>query len=221
MVSAETLLQGAWYAIEQSGRLLTSATLVYDHGDKSTAVVLSMFGREELGRSIILRELAKRVTAGEHLSPEAVRGACEKHVEKQVAGALSTTLRTQAPTQLDAALRARMRVNPGSEEWQQASKAVKLATDMKRKRQPQDRHEMRERALYVDLDATGIAWLRPATLDNARCFDELTDAVNDYAGERDRLRDEVLDLDFPEMAAARASMAPKVELPEPRWPKFF
>ena len=42
MVSAETLLQGAWYAIEQSGRLLTSATLVYDHGDKSTAVVLSM-----------------------------------------------------------------------------------------------------------------------------------------------------------------------------------
>jgi hypothetical protein len=92
---------------------------------------------------------------------------------------------------------------------------------MKRKRQPQDRHEMRERALYVDLDATGIAWLRPATLDNARCFDELTDAVNDYAGERDRLRDEVLDLDFPEMAAARASMAPKVELPEPRWPKFF
>jgi AbiV family abortive infection protein len=180
-----------------------------------------MFGREELGRSIILRELAKRVTAGEHLSPEAVRGACAKHVEKQAAGALSTTLRTQAPTQLDAALRARMRVNSGSEEWQQASKAVKVATDMKRKRQPQDRHEMRERALYVDLDATGIAWLRPATLDSACCLDELTDAVNDYAGERDRLRDEVLDLDFPEMAAARASMAPKVDLPKPRWPKFF
>ena len=39
--------------------------------------------------------------------------------------------------------------------------------------------------------------------------------------ERDRLRDEVLDLDFPEMAAARANMDPKVILPEPRWPKFF
>ena len=195
--------------------------MVYDHGDKSTAVVLSMFGREELGRSSILRELAKRVTEGEHLSPKDVRDACENHVAKQAAGAFSTTLRTQAPTQLDAALRARMRVEPGSKEWQQASKAVELARNAKRKAQPQDRHKIRERALYVDLDAAGTAWLRPVILDSARCLDEITDAVNDYAGERDRLRDEVLDLDFPEMAAARANMDPKVILPEPRWPKFF
>jgi hypothetical protein len=114
-----------------------------------------------------------------------------------------------------------MREDPGSEEWQQAFKAVELAISTKRKRQPQDRHEMRERALYVDLDPTGTAWLRPVTLDSARCLDEITDAVNDYAVERDRLRDEVLDLDFPEMAAARANMDPKVILPEPRWPKFF
>ena len=220
-VSAEVLLQGAWYALEQSGRLLTSAALVYDHGDKSTAVVLSMFGREELGRSSILRKLAKRVTEGEHLSPEDVRDACENHVEKQAAGAFITTLRIQAQTQLDAALRARMRGDPGSEEWQQASKAVELAINTKRKRQPQDRHEMRERALYVDLDPTGTAWLRPVTLDSARCLDGITDAVNDYAVERHRLRDERLDLDFPEMAAARANMDPKVILPEPRWPEFF
>jgi AbiV family abortive infection protein len=220
-VSAEILLQGSWYALEQSGILLTSAALVYDHGDKSTAVVLSMFGREELGRSIILRKLAKRVTEGEHLSPEDVRRACENHVAKQAAGAQSTTLRTQAPNQLDAALRERMRVDPGSEKWQQASKTVDLSTKAQRKRQPQDRHEMRESALYVDLDATGTAWLRPSTLDSAQCLNEITDAVNDYAGEPDRLRDEVLDVDFPEMAAARAKMNPKVILPEPRWPKFF
>ena len=191
--------------------------MLYDHGDMSTAVALSMFGREELGRSNILRKLAKSVTEGEHLSPEDVRGACENHMKKQAAGALSTILRTQAPNQLDAALR--VRVDPGSEEWQQASKVVDLATDLKRKRQPQDRHEMRESALYVDLDATGTAWLRPSTLNSAQCLDEITDAVNDYAGERDRLRDEVLDLDFPEMVAARANMDPKVMLPEPRWPK--
>ena len=219
-VSAETLLQGSWYALEQSGRLLTSAALVYDHGDKSTAVALSMFGREELGRSGILRDLAKRVTGGEHLSPEDIRGACENHVSKQTAGALSTTLRTQAPNQLDAALRERMRVDPRSEKWQQASKTVDLATKAQRKRQPQDRDKMRESALYVDLAATGTAWLRPSTLDSTRCLNEITDAVNDYTGERDRLRDEVLDVDFPEMAAARANMDPKVILPEPRRPKF-
>ncbi|MGH9932321.1 MAG: hypothetical protein ACREA9_24225, partial [Pyrinomonadaceae bacterium] len=119
-----------------------------------------------------------------------------------------------------AALRERMRVDPGSGKWQQASKTGDLATDAKRKRQPQDRHEMRQSALYVDLDAAGAAWLRPSTLDSARCRDEITDAVNDYAAERDRLRDEVLDLDFPEMSAARANMDPKAILPEPHWLKF-
>jgi AbiV family abortive infection protein len=180
-----------------------------------------MFGREELGRSSILRKLAKRVTEGEHLSPEDVREACENHVEKQAASAFSTTLRTQAPTQLDAALRIQMRGDSGSVQWQQASKAVELASNAKRKRQPQDRHEMREQALYVDLDVTGTVWRRPVTLDSARCLDEIADAVNDYAAQRDRLRDEVLALDSPEMAAARANMDPKAILPEPRWPKFL
>jgi hypothetical protein len=123
------------------------------------------------------------------------------------------------PNQLNAALRELLKVHPESEKWQQASDTVDVATDAKGKHQPQDRHEMRENALYVDLHATGTGWVRPSTLDSARRLNEITDAVNDYAAERDRLRDEVLDLDFPEMAAARANMDPKVMLPEPRWPK--
>lgn len=219
MVSAETLFKGSWYALEQSGRLLRSAVLIYDHGDNSTAVALSMFGREELGRSRILRKLAKRVIDGDHLTPENVQSACENHVSKQASGSLSTTLRTQAPNQLDAALRKRMKVPPGSEKWQQASKTVDLATEAKRKRQPQDRHEMRENALYVDLDTSGTAWRRPSTLDSTKCYHEITDAMNDYAVEQDRLRDEVVDEDFPDMASARAKMDRKVILPKPCWRK--
>ncbi len=220
VVSAETLLKGSWYALEQSGRLLRSAVLVYDHGDKSTAIALSMFGREELGRSRILRKLSKRVTDGDHLTPENVQSECENHVKKQVAGCLSTTLRTQAQNQLNAALREKMKLPPRSEEWQQASKAANIAADKKRKRQPQDRHKMRENALYVDLDTSGTAWIRPSTLDSTRFCDEITDAVNDYAGVYDRLRDEVVDEDFPDMASARNKMEQKVILPKPCWPKF-
>jgi AbiV family abortive infection protein len=219
-VSAETLLQGAWYALEQSGRLLTSAALVCDHGDKSTALVLSMFGREELGRSTILRQLAKRVTEGEHLSPKYVQAACKDHPKKQASGALSTTLRTEGPNQHDAAARVRMRGDPSSEEWQQASEVIDLARDSKSKCQPNDRHKLRERALYVDLEATETTWLRPVTLDSAQCFNEIDEAINDYAGQYNLLHGEVLASEFPEMAAALANMEPKVILPKPRWPKF-
>ena len=220
-VSADTLLQGAWYALEQSGRLLTSAALIYDHGYKSTAAFLSMLGREELGRSRILRKLAEQVAAGRLVSPQDVHVACMDHMKKQAAGAFSVSLRTQSPSQLDAALRTRMKSRPGTEEWQRASDTVNVATDRKRKRLSQDRHEMRERALYVDLDGNGTKWLRPSAFDVGQALDEITDAVNDYAGERDRLRDAVLDKDFPEMAAARATMEQKVILPEPRWPKVL
>lgn len=219
-VSSATLLQGAWYALEQSGRLLTSAVLLHDHGDKSTALVLAMFSREELGRSKILRKIAKRVVEGEQLSPEDVRSVCENHLGKQAASALSITLTTQPPSRLDIALRESMSAGPGSEEWQRASKTPHLAIGAIRKRLPQERHEMRERALYVDLGESGTAWLRPSTVDSARCLDEIYGAANDYAGEYDKLRDDVIDADFPEMAAARAGMNPNLTLPEPRWPKF-
>ena len=49
-------------------------------------------------------------------------------------------------------------------------------------------------------------------------LERIADAVNDYAAERDRLRSEVLDNDFPEMARALASMPSKVTLLAPRCP---
>ena len=64
MVSEQTLLQGSWYALEQAGRLLRSAVALFESGDPSTAVAVAMFGREELGRSRILRVLAQQVKAG-------------------------------------------------------------------------------------------------------------------------------------------------------------
>ena len=218
VVSADTLLQGSWHALEQAGRLLRTAALVHDSGDASTAVVLSMFGREELGRSKILRDLAQSVTQGVRLSPADVQTVCENHVKKQAAGALSTTLRAEPPSQLDAAFRVRMNADPALAESQKASTVIEQATDAKRKRSPLDRHKMRERTLYVDLDETGKGWLRPSDFDSRRAFEEIIDAVNDYAAERDRVRDDVIDQDYPEMAAARANMRPKAVLPKPARP---
>ncbi|HWO01246.1 MAG TPA: AbiV family abortive infection protein [Blastocatellia bacterium] len=218
-VTAETLLQGAWYAMEQAGRLLEGAAVVADNGDAITGAVLAMFAREELGRSNILRTLADRVKAGEAFDEKDVRDACDDHVRKQSSGAVSTTLRTEPPSGIDSALRKLLSSAPSSAEWKTAKQVADLATSAKRKHNPKTRHAMRTSSLYVDLNDTGRGWRRPCVLDVSIAVNEITDAVNDYAVERDRLRDEVLAEDYPEMAAALASMQSKVTLPAPRWPK--
>jgi AbiV family abortive infection protein len=218
MVSAETLRQGAWYALEQAGRLLRAAAMLADNGDPITGAALAMFAREELGRSDILRTLASGVDAGGSMEPAEVRDACEDHVKKQSAGAFSTTLRGQPPTGVDTALRKMLATEPASQEGQAAKQTADLATEAKRRRSPQQRHSIRIGGLYVELNDEGSGWLRPSTRDLSEASNEIVDAVNDYAAERDRLREEVLEEDRPEMARARASMPLEIKLPEPCWP---
>jgi len=48
-VTEQTLLHGAWYALEQAGQLVDSAVTLVDAGAFSTATGVAMLGREELG----------------------------------------------------------------------------------------------------------------------------------------------------------------------------
>ncbi len=219
MVTADTLRHGAWYALEQAGRLFCAAVVLANDGDRVTGAAVAMFGREELGRSQILRHLADRVDEGGRFEAADVHEACDNHVSKQSAGALSTALRAEPPTGVDAALRVMLSSEAGSEACKAAKQTADLATTAKRKHNPQRRHSIRIRGLYVDLNESGSGWLRPSTRDSAEALNEIVDSVNDYAAERDRLRDEVLEDDYPEMARARLSMPSEVILLAPLWPK--
>jgi AbiV family abortive infection protein len=218
MISEDTLLQGSWYALEQAGRLLRSAVILFDGGDPSTALVLAMFGREELGRSQILRDHAAKVRAGEKLTVEQIRNFCEDHIAKQEAAALSTTLRVYPNTQINAAVQTRVRAGFHSGAGRKASAEIEKAIKAKRKRDPKSRHDARVQGLYVDLDYSGTSWVRPASLSAQAVRDHIDDAVGDYVYELDRLRNDVIEQDFPEMAAARARMNPIPVLPVPSWP---
>ena len=55
-VAACDLLKGLWYSLEQCGRLLKSAGVLYEEKDYSTAVGVAMFAREELGKHRLLRK---------------------------------------------------------------------------------------------------------------------------------------------------------------------
>jgi AbiV family abortive infection protein len=220
MVSDTVLLEGSWYALEQAGRLLRAAVGVYDRGDPGTALALALFGREEVGRSRILRTLADEVVGGASFNTAEVTKRCEDHVKKKRAGALSTTLRVVPPSQLAAALQARASSDPRSLEWVAARDVIRSALEAKAKRDPQDRHDTRESALYVDLDSNGTSWSRPCTIAAAVAREHIEDAVNDYATECDALRDDVIDDDFPTMAKARAGMQPVPVLLAAIWPSI-
>src|SRR2546422_11027789 len=63
-VIAPVLLRGAWYSLEQCGRLLSDAILLYREKSYSSAVALAMIGREELGKHRMLRSEERRVGKG-------------------------------------------------------------------------------------------------------------------------------------------------------------
>ena len=81
-VDEQTLLEGSWWALEQAGKLLGSATRLFESGDCSTAVAVAMFGREELGRSRLLRDCSGEVRDGKLLQPNEIKKRCDDHVKK-------------------------------------------------------------------------------------------------------------------------------------------
>ena len=215
-LTSTSLLQGAWYAVEQAGRLLTSSVTLFEAGDHSTAVALAMFGREELGRSRILRRLADTVANGATVTPDHVRDACDDHAEKQKAGISSVAMRPDRETGLGKLITKTMENPPASKAWQDAEKQLETITETVVKRMPDDRHQLRMRTIYVDVKESG-SWQRPCTMSREEAHHKITDAVNDYACERDRLS---VTQDFPAMADALENMGdPKFSLPPPRWPR--
>ncbi len=203
-VSEQTLLEGSLLALEQSGRLLRSAVSLLDSGDFGSAVALGMLGREELGWSRLLRHLSGEVHAGRTFSAKDVAQRCGDHVAKQEASALSTTVRTTSKSQVN-----------------QTSDA---AVEAKRKRQPHDRHAVRCDGLYVDLNDAGTDWKCPRDISEQDALNHITDAVNDYAGELDKLKVKELWHAHPQvrgkaMDEARQKMSRTVDLPAPPWPR--
>jgi len=219
-VSVETVWEGSWFALEQCGRLLRSASELFDSGDHATGVVLAMLGQEELGRSRILRNIAKRVAAGETFRPEDIQNACFDHVVKQRSAVLGITL-NDPPEPFRSLIKEMLGLTPGTEEYRRANDRFDEAIKAKARRLPQDRHDMRTTALYVDLDDDGTTWKRPSTLiSRAGAYDVISGAVNDYAGQCDPVRIGMIEKEFPPMAAARTAIAAQFELPAPRQPSL-
>jgi AbiV family abortive infection protein len=209
-VRPQFILQGFAYALEQCGLLLRDANVLYQSGSYASSVVLTGFAREELGRSTILRDLWRRASAGENFTVENLEQACSDHVTKQRAGMLSITMTADR----DSGLGKLLSQSPSDPE---ARANLERIDEIKTKRVPDERHEKRMAALYVE-PISETQWNRPAYTSASNAYEFLRDACNDYQGRRDpmNLKEGHRDLydaleawsDRPEFAPA-----PKVGLP--------
>jgi AbiV family abortive infection protein len=215
-VAPEFLLRGAVHAVEQCGLLLRDANVLYRSNSYASAIVLAAFAREELGRSRILLDLRRQALAGASFTTADVKDACEDHLIKQEAGMLSTTMRTDRDSGLGKILHARVTNPPQSKEWRKADAELKRIDEALRKRTPNDRHNKRIAALYVE-PRSANEWNRPATTLASEARDFLIDAVNEYSGQHERFSpgSSVLkDID-PEMYEALESWPGRPELQPP------
>jgi AbiV family abortive infection protein len=177
-VSSDFLLRGGWYALEQAGRLVNEATVLFEAGSHSTAAGLALLSREELAKSRKLFALWMRAARGEQITRDQVIEDIDiGHIEKQRHGASTFYISVDAATR--AILNTRGRdVTP--KEYGEVIGKLNAGFKRLRKKAPTTRHQQRLRAFYVDPARDENTWLRPSDLASSEAADILIHARNDY-----------------------------------------
>ena len=160
VVSASTLLTGAVLALEQGGRLLEDAAILFDRSRFATAAGLALLAREEIGRHRILLDRWRRTFGGEAFTPTEITRACDDHVTKQRHGQLGVTIRADSDSQIGrcfyvATLEARVA--------KLRATVTTLSSDVESACHT-NANDQRLRAFYVDLRVDGSGWSRPIPL---------------------------------------------------------
>ncbi len=120
--------------------------------------MLAVFAREELGRYALLAEAARSAQAGKSVRSSEIRKRCEDHLEKLRRGFVTTTIRLG---EQDATSWERFFKNPDTPESKGFRERLDQMHQAKGKRQHDDAHKLRMRALYVELSPSG-KWVLPS-----------------------------------------------------------
>ena len=172
-------MHGAMYAMEQGGHLLQDAFAMYENGRYASSTVLSVFAREEIGRSAILLEMRKDALAsGSTVSAESVTEACDDHVEKLRRGSGGITFEFGPERSEDLKGLFTFPHEPESSDYKKARAIVDDFVARKARRDPNDTHQKRMRALYVEPSDSG--WNRPCEMAKEDARRVLQDAANAY-----------------------------------------
>lgn len=211
MNTMDFVLRGGWFALEQAGRLVTEATMLFHAGGYSTAAGLALLSREELAKSRKLFALWIKGHHGAQITLEDVENEIDmSHQEKQRHGASMFSIPVDEAT-LELLTRGR---DTRPVEYEEARRRLNLMFERLRKRAPDTRTQQREQAFYVDSkDGT---WLRPSDMPMSAAEDILVDARNDYWQHRDPGRP-ALASDIESLHHALSAWQDKPQLPPAEW----
>lgn len=186
-INPQYILEGAVYALEQGGLLLHDSVLLYRNGKYASAIVLTLFAREEIGRYKLLRDLRKEMLEkGRTVTVEDIRRECKDHVAKQFQGQYGVTLKTPGDDQLAKILRTRFDYHPQSQEFQEATAQLDTIVKKVARAGPHQRHDLRQKSLYVEPIDSGTSWNRPKNQSKQTAKEEIEGAANAYLGALDR-----------------------------------
>jgi AbiV family abortive infection protein len=176
-MNANDLVQGSFYALANAGRLIHDAVFLFKDQRYASAVTLAVYCREELGRARILLDRASSLAPDQAITPQDVRDACNQHLAKLRHGQAATVLRFHAgpPKGLST-----LAVDPMHPQYREARTFIDAATGAKRKRDPDDAHELREQSLYVEPDESG-SWNQPPLLSPTAAYNLVNDVAGDYS----------------------------------------
>jgi len=178
------LLEGTVYALEQGGLLLHDSVLLYRNEHYASAAALALFAIEEIGRSRLLHHLWKEaVEKGSAFTAQAIRLKCENHVFKQTLGLGTPVLYlSKNDKKLDQLFQATL-VKHATPESLKASDGLQAIAKRLQRRVPNQRHDWRQKSLYVEPDESGTNWSRPKDLRKKIAFDSLFGANDTYLQE--------------------------------------
>ena len=176
-VTAQFLLQGAVYAVHQSGILLRDANILFRNESFANAVVLAAYSQEEAGHGRMLLQYRADVLKGVVKTYREIKGQTEDHAAKQKFGMSYTFLKAGLDTGLGKLMQLAQQNTP---EGKEASKLLQIEIERKRKSQPEKRHEQRQTSLYVSSN-NGTSWNVPSSVTSKTTAAQyLTEAANDY-----------------------------------------
>lgn len=148
---------------------------------------MALFSREEVGRYKLLRDLRKEmVEKCRTVSVKEIRRTCGDHAAKQFRGQSGVILKSSGDDQIGKLLRATFDYPSQSPEACQARAQLDTIVQQLHHRMPQQRHDLRQKSLYVEPSDSGTSWNRPKDQSKQTAREEIEGAANAYAGALNR-----------------------------------
>jgi AbiV family abortive infection protein len=203
------LLFGAFFAAEQSNRLIVDANRLYDLESYGTSLALGAFSREEVGRARLLLRNRQDILQSRRVTLKSLRRQLASHVGKLKAALHPANVHVSLPMLGEIP-------EPGSEEEKNLASRLDQVRRFQEQRAPQETHEKRMLGLYVDISDSGLHWEKPCKIGRNDAAGMLVSAAIEY----EALRKDLANPKDADHAAVLQGWQSRPELPEPTWPNW-